>query len=114
MSDSLETARLKLDAYRAATTAMNATLDHGSMNGLGGMGGRRTISSAEIKAEADRLWCWMNAPHDIGELVNRFLAWPVPASCYPDGKPGEPGRIGTNLLSATEARLMLEHVLGGK
>lgn len=44
-------------------------------------------------------------------LVDRFLAWPVPASVYPDGTPGLPGRTGTNLLSATEARSMLEYVL---
>lgn len=45
-------------------------------------------------------------------LVDRFLAWPVPASVYPDGTPGKPGRTGTNLLSASEAREMLEHLLG--
>ncbi|HEY0954019.1 MAG TPA: Gp49 family protein [Roseateles sp.] len=45
------------------------------------------------------------------EMVGRFLAWPVPASVYPDGTPGQPGRTGTNLLSAVEARQMLEHVL---
>lgn len=46
------------------------------------------------------------------DLVNRFLTWPVPASVCPDGVPGQPGRTGTNLLSAAEARQMLEHVLG--
>jgi hypothetical protein len=46
------------------------------------------------------------------EMLHRFLAWPVPASVYPDGTPGQPGRTGTNLLSAQEARQMLEHVLG--
>lgn len=44
-------------------------------------------------------------------MVERFLAWPVPASVHPDGTPGQPGRTGTNLLSAPEARQMLEHVL---
>lgn len=44
-------------------------------------------------------------------MVNRFLTWPVPPSVYPDGVPGKPGRIGTNLLSSIEAREMLEHVL---
>lgn len=44
-------------------------------------------------------------------MVERFLAWPVPASVHPDGTPGQPGRTGTNLLSAAEARQMLEHVL---
>lgn len=45
------------------------------------------------------------------QLVNRFLAWPVPADVYPDGTPGKPGRTGTNLLSAPQAKQMLEHVL---
>lgn len=43
--------------------------------------------------------------------VARFLTWPVPASVCPDGVPGQPGRTGTNLLSAEEARGMLQHVL---
>lgn len=46
------------------------------------------------------------------DLVNRFLTWPVPASVHPDGTPGQPGRTGTNLMTAIEARAMLEHVLG--
>lgn len=47
----------------------------------------------------------------IDELVNRFLTWPVPADVYPDGTPGQPGRTGTNLLTAAQARQMLTHVL---
>lgn len=46
------------------------------------------------------------------ELVGRFLTWPVPADVYPDGTPGQPGRTGTNLLSAEQAQQMLSHVLG--
>lgn len=45
------------------------------------------------------------------EMVSRFLGWPVPASVNPDGVPGQLGRTGTNLLSAIEARDMLEHVV---
>jgi hypothetical protein len=45
------------------------------------------------------------------EMVSRFLQWPVPASVYPDGTPGQPGRTGTNLLDAATARQMLERVL---
>jgi len=45
------------------------------------------------------------------EMISRFLTWPVPADCYPDGTPGQPGRTGTNLLTATQAQAMLEHVL---
>jgi hypothetical protein len=46
------------------------------------------------------------------EMVDRFLTWPVPAEVYPDGTPGQPGRSGTNLLNAIQAKAMLEHVLG--
>jgi hypothetical protein len=48
------------------------------------------------------------------EMVNRFLSWPLPASVCSDlivTQAGAPHRIGTNLLTATEARAMLEHVL---
>jgi len=44
------------------------------------------------------------------EMVDRFLTWPVPADVYPDGTPGQPGRTGTNLLTSTQAKTMLEHV----
>lgn len=47
----------------------------------------------------------------IDQLVNRFLTWPVPADCHPDGTPGQPGRTGTNLLTAEQAKAMLQHVL---
>lgn len=50
---------------------------------------------------------------DPDVLVDRFLTWPVPADVYPDGTPGQPGRTGTNLLSAPQAAAMLRHVLGG-
>jgi hypothetical protein len=49
---------------------------------------------------------------DPDVLVARFLTWPVPAEVYPDGTPGQPGRTGTNLLSAPQAAAMLRHVLG--
>jgi S-formylglutathione hydrolase FrmB len=51
----------------------------------------------------------------LDATVDRFLAWPLPDSVYPDaGKfdaVNNRWRSGTNLLSATEARAMLEHVL---
>lgn len=53
----------------------------------------------------------------IDELVNRFLSWPLPDSVCSDGVAtmrGHPHRIGTNLLTADEARAMLEHVLGSQ
>jgi len=50
----------------------------------------------------------------LPQLVDRFLRWPVPASVYPDGAPGKPGRTGTNLLTANEAAQMLTYVLSGE
>lgn len=53
----------------------------------------------------------MNVTNDI---VTRFLNWPLPQSVLPDScvmDRNYPNRIGTNLLTATEARQMLEHVL---
>lgn len=51
----------------------------------------------------------------VKKLVDRFLAWPLPKSvcsdtCATDKDYPHP-RIGTNLLTADEARQMLEHVL---
>lgn len=46
------------------------------------------------------------------DMVNRFLTWPLPVDVCPDGAPGDPLRTGTNLLTAEQARAMLEHVLG--
>lgn len=54
-----------------------------------------------------------SAPVVTSDMVTRFLTWPVPANVYPDGTPGQPGRTGTNLLSAPQAKAMLQHVLGG-
>lgn len=51
----------------------------------------------------------------MDKLVNRFLSWPLPESVCADliaSKPGEAHRSGTNLLSAIEAKQMLEHVVG--
>jgi len=50
------------------------------------------------------------------EMVEMFLTWPLPDSVCADlcaTKQGAPYRSGTNLLSAIEARKMLEHVLSG-
>jgi hypothetical protein len=55
---------------------------------------------------------------DIEKLVNRFLGWPLPKTFAPDcgisfTKLNHPTSwpIGTNLLTAEEARQMFEHVL---
>lgn len=54
----------------------------------------------------------------IDTMVDRFLAWQLPKSvcsdlCVTDSNYPH-SRSGTNLLTATEARAMLEHVLGGE
>lgn len=50
------------------------------------------------------------------ELVDRFLSWPLPTSVCSDPCASTPGyphqRVGTNLLTADEARQMLQHVVG--
>lgn len=63
------------------------------------------------------------------EMVSRFLSWKLPEDFHPDAgisfsphfnveynaKQGKPPQrhepVGTNLLTATQARAMLEHVL---
>ena len=50
----------------------------------------------------------------MDELVDRFLAWPLPRSVGADPiatLPGAMGRTGTNLLTSDEARQMIEHLL---
>ena len=47
-------------------------------------------------------------------MIDRFLTWPLPESVCADlcaTSPGWSNRIGTNLLTATEAKQMLEYVL---
>jgi hypothetical protein len=47
-------------------------------------------------------------------LVDRFLAWPLPDSVCSDlcaTKSGYPHRSGTNLLTAVEAKQMIEYLL---
>ena len=53
------------------------------------------------------------------EMVERFLAWPLPSDlhidlCVFDGAPHRNWPIGTNILNADQARAMLEQVLGGE
>ena len=50
----------------------------------------------------------------MDELVDRFLAWPLPWSVCADpcaSVQGDEHRTGTNLLTADEARQMIEHLL---
>jgi hypothetical protein len=56
-----------------------------------------------------------NGPMKVSEeMVSRFLRWPLPKSVRPDScvmVRDYPDRIGTNLLTADEARQMLTYVL---
>lgn len=67
----------------------------------------------------------VSAPHDIRQMVDRFLAWKLPADFDPDGgisfKPtyknshGDPVRrdpSGTNLFTGVQAEAMVRHMLG--
>jgi len=48
------------------------------------------------------------------DMIERFLAWPLPESVRADlctTKPGYKHRTGTNLLTADEAKQMLTYVL---
>lgn len=50
------------------------------------------------------------------ELVDRFLSWPLPTTVCSDACASiqsYPHRSGTTLLTADEAKQMLEHVVGG-
>lgn len=66
---------------------------------------------------------------DMDRMLNRFLGWRVPKNFAPDGgikytppqelyplvpEPDQLRPTGTNLLDATQARAMLEYVLGIK
>ena len=61
-------------------------------------------------------WSFRKRNKGIDHLVDRFLCWPLPesVSCDPCAcVPGSsPHRVGTNILTAYEARKMLEYVIG--
>lgn len=53
-------------------------------------------------------------PVDLDVLVNRFLAWKLPGEVCSDPCASIPfykDRTGTNLLTAAQARQMIEHIL---
>ena len=55
--------------------------------------------------------CGQESPKVSAAMVDRFLTWPLPASVCSDPcatTQGYPHRAGTNLLTADEARAMLE------
>lgn len=47
----------------------------------------------------------------IATLADRFMGCPVPTTCCPDGKDGDPQRVGTNLPSVPEAEQMLGQII---
>lgn len=60
----------------------------------------------------------------IDQIVDRFLAWPLPMDFSPDGRisfnpaPDAIGNeptwpVGTNLLTAVQAKEMVEHIFDG-
>ncbi len=54
------------------------------------------------------------AKSETDKLVDRFLQWPLPKSVCSDKCVSEPNyqgdRVGTNLLTADEARQMIEYL----
>ncbi len=53
----------------------------------------------------------------INEMVNKFLSWEFPHDLDPDGgiyfdPSGRSLPTGTNLLTATQAKAMIEHIAG--
>lgn len=77
----------------------------------------KVILSGDIGTVLHGLKCALPIKEGMTELsflVDRFLSWPLPESvcCDPCAvMHGWKGRIGTNLLTADEAKQMLEYVL---
>lgn len=73
----------------------------------------------DVWESAHSVWFMMKGDtNSIDALVNRFLSWKLPESVRVDRIAYEPAghfdRYGTNLLSASEAKQMIEHLLGVK
>jgi hypothetical protein len=89
------------------------------------------VTGRLLQAEVDAFKAWPDTPLPatarsgmamlmatdrprLSLMVERFLNWPLPGSVCSDQcatKQDYPNRIGTNLLTADEARQMLEYVL---
>ena len=74
-----------------------------------------STQSAEEMQESfgGEIYHMVRAPGVTDEMVNRFLTWKLPLSVSADQCATIPNyveRTGTNLLTAVEARAMLEHV----
>jgi hypothetical protein len=72
-----------------------------------------TTKSAERALKAEQALSRQAAPEapTLPELVNRFLAWPMPDSLSARIAPNVTKPIGTHLMNADEAKAMLEYVL---
>jgi hypothetical protein len=71
-------------------------------------------TKADIEAACEIVLAGFRSKPMLDKMVDRFLSWPLPSSVCSDAcvvQRGYPHRIGTNLLTADEARQMLEHVL---
>lgn len=91
---------------------LDTVCKHAQINRENGYGKPEATPTAPVHAQAV-----------TEEMVNRFLSWPLPDSVQPDGCIGRGQRagddrlkwgyplVGTNLLTADQAREMLEHVL---
>ncbi len=77
--------------------------------------GEYVYTKADMEAACALVLAGFRSKPMLDKMVDRFLAWPLPDSVCADmiATRQGPGRIGTNLLTATEARLMLDHVLAG-
>ncbi len=69
--------------------------------------------SERFQDEIERM---KQSAYSIETMVDRFLSWQLPESVCADLCATTPkeGRYGTNLLSASEAKEMIEHLLGVK
>jgi hypothetical protein len=92
--------------------ALEMALRTPNITGYGGVLAAATAYQAHITGQPA-------AGPDVGLMVNRFLGWKLPQDFAPDAgisftpvswPLGWP--VGTNLLSANQARAMFEHVLG--
>lgn len=87
---------------------------------------RVTLAAIEAAVAAENYFTAADGAHRVTDsMVNRFLGWKLPVDFDPDAgisfkavynenSPCGPSRhepVGTNLLSAEQARAMLEHVL---
>jgi len=72
---------------------------------------RKGLQGSPLRVEGEKA-CLHTG--QIDGLVDKFLRWPLPESVCSDpcaSMHGYPNRVGTNLLTATEAKQMIEYLL---